>query len=521
MCWKASHAPSPLRSISEVAVSKPLDVLLVTPPSRAQVYQDLSRDLAAIEPPVWSGLIATYLRQHSCSVAILDAEAQGLNQEQTAQQIAAIAPRLAVFVIYGQQPSASTQCMPAGRKVCEILNGLCDVPTLVMGTHPSALPQRTLLEEPYTYVCQGEGPVTILGLLIALRAPQHALRDVPGLWHREGVTAVGNGPAPLLTNLDRDLPGQAWDLLDMTRYRAHNWHCFGNLDARAPYASLQTSLGCPFTCSFCCINAPFTTPMLRTWSPDNVIGQIDRLVQEYGITNIKIPDEMFVLNRRHVIGICDRIIQRGYRLNIWAYARVDTVQDEVLAKLARAGFSWLGLGIESGSQHVRDGVEKGRFGERDIVATIDKIRSYGIHVAANYIFGLPDDTLESMRATLDLALALNTEWANFYCAMAYPGSALYDLAKRKRWALPDDPGGPGWIGYSQHAYDSSPLPTDHLTATQVLAFRDRAFGEYFGHPHYVSLLHKTFGQRIATHVKEMCSHQVRRRHHDVAARPAA
>ena len=70
-------------------MSKPLDVLLVTPPSRLQVYQELSRDFAAIEPPVWSGLIATYLRQQSCSVAILDAEALGLTHQQTAEQIAA------------------------------------------------------------------------------------------------------------------------------------------------------------------------------------------------------------------------------------------------------------------------------------------------------------------------------------------------------------------------------------------------------------------------------------------------
>ncbi|HQR16375.1 MAG TPA: radical SAM protein [Nitrospira sp.] len=502
-------------------MSKPLDVLLVTPPSRVQVYQELSRDFAAIEPPVWSGLIATYLRQQSCSVAILDAEAQGLTHQQTAEQIAAIAPRLAVFVIYGQQPSASTQCMPAGRKVCAILNALADIPTLVMGTHPSALPKRTLLEEPYTYVCQGEGPATILGLIVALRAPQHSLRDVPGLWHLEEGNAVGNAPAPLFPNLDHDLPGQAWDLLDMSRYRAHNWHCFGNPESRTPYASLQTSLGCPFTCSFCCINAPFSTPMLRVWSPDNVIGQIDRLVREYGVSNIKIPDEMFVLNRRHVIGICDRIIERGYRLNIWAYARVDTVQDEVLEKLARAGFTWLGLGIESGSQHVRDGVEKGRFGEREIIATVDRIRSHGIHVAANYIFGLPDDTLESMRATLDLALTLNTEWANFYCAMAYPGSALYGLAKQHQWRLPDDQGGPGWIGYSQHAYECLPLPTDSLTATQVLDFRDRAFLEYFGHPSYLAMLQRTFGTRIVAHVAEMCRHQVRRRHHDHASNQAA
>lgn len=502
-------------------MSKPLDVLLVTPPSRAQVYQELSRDFAAIEPPVWSGLIATFLRERGCAVAVLDAEAEGLTHQQTAERIAALVPRLAVFVIYGQQPSASTQCMPAGRKVCEMLKTLADIPTLVMGTHPSALPKRTLLEEPYTYVCQGEGPATILGLILALRASRHRLREVPGLWHMEEGNPVGNAPAPLMTNLDRDLPGQAWDLLDMRRYRAHNWHCFGNPEARSPYASLQTSLGCPFTCSFCCINAPFGTPMLRTWSPENVIGQIDRLVHEYGVSNIKIPDEMFVLNRRHVIGICDRIIERGYRLNIWAYARVDTVQDEVLEKLARAGFSWLGLGIESGSQHVRDGVEKGRFGEREIVATVNRIRSYGIHVAANYIFGLPDDTLDSMRATLDLALTLNTEWANFYCAMAYPGSPLYGLAKQKHWVLPDDPGGPGWIGYSQHAYECMPLPTDSLRATQVLDVRDRAFHEYFTHPQYREMVRRTFGQAVVQHVEDMCRHHVRRRHHEAAAGQAA
>lgn len=501
-------------------MSKPLDVLFVTPPSRAQVYQDLSRDLAAIEPPVWSGLIAHFIRNHGYEVGILDAEAGGLNHQQTAEAIAARHPRLAVFVIYGQQPSASTQCMPAGRKVCEILNGLADIPTLVMGTHPSALPERTLLEEPYRYVCRGEGPYTVLGLLKALNSHTPSLTSVPGLWYFDDGSPAHNQPAPVIMDLDKELPGQAWDLLDMTRYRAHNWHCFDNLDSRAPYASLQTSLGCPFKCSFCCINAPFETPMLRTWSPDNVIRRIDRLVTDYGVTNIKIPDEMFVLNRRHVIGICDRIIERGYRLNIWAYARVDTVQDEVLEKLRAAGFTWLGLGIESGSQHVRDGVEKGRFGEREIVATVNKIRAHGIHVAANYIFGLPDDTVDSMRATLNLALELNTEWANFYCAMAYPGSPLYDLAAQKGWPLPDDAGGPGWIGYSQHAYDALPLPTDTLTATRVLDFRDLAFQEYFQHAEYRAMLQRTFGERVVRHVSDMCAHRVHRRHHDLTALPA-
>ncbi len=497
-------------------MSQRSDVLFVTPPSRVQIYQDLSRDLAAIEPPVWAGLLATCVRNHGYEGTILDAEAQGFTHQQTAEAIAAMTPRLVVFVIYGQQPSASTQCMPAGRMVCEYLNALTDIPTLVMGTHPSALPKRTLLEEPYTYVCQGEGPQTILCLLHVLKNNKGALRDVPGLWYFEDGHPMGNPTAPLVGDLDTELSGQGWELLDMSRYRAHNWHCFDHLDARSPYASLQTSLGCPFKCSFCCINAPFDTPMLRTWGPDHVIRLIDRLVLDYGITNIKIPDEMFVLNRRHVLDICDRIIERGYRLNLWAYARVDTVQDQVLEKLKAAGFNWLGLGIESGSQHVRDGVEKGRFGDREIAATVGRIRSHGIYVAANYIFGLPDDTWASMRATLDLALELNTEWANFYCAMAYPGSPLYRMAKEKGWLLPDEPGGPGWIGYSQHAYDCLPLPTETLQATQVLDFRDNAFQEYFTSVPYLAMMRRTFGPVAVQHVLDMCVHKVRRRHHESA-----
>ena len=78
---------------------------------------------------------------------------------------------------------------------------------------------------------------------------------------------------------------------------------------------------------------------------------------------------MFVLSEQHVLGICDRIIERGYDLNIWAYARIDTVKDRYLEKLKKAGFNWMALGIESGSKYVRDGVDKGRFSDTDIVKT--------------------------------------------------------------------------------------------------------------------------------------------------------
>ena len=101
-----------------------IDALLITPPSRLDIYQGLSNEYAAIEPPVWSTLIANYLTKRNYKVRILDADAENLTHNQTAEKILSIEPVLAIFMIYGQQPSASTQCMPAGKKTCDKLNNL-------------------------------------------------------------------------------------------------------------------------------------------------------------------------------------------------------------------------------------------------------------------------------------------------------------------------------------------------------------------------------------------------------------
>ncbi|NIQ00584.1 MAG: B12-binding domain-containing radical SAM protein, partial [Nitrospinaceae bacterium] len=324
-----------------------MDLLLVTPPSKDRVFQQLGKTLAAIEPPVWSTLLATFLERHGCSVALLDAEAEGIGYDETAGRIIDRNARLTVFVIYGHQPSASTQCMPSGRAVCErVRQAAPELKTLVLGTHASALPERTLREEPYTFVCEGEGPYTLLRLLEALKSGSPRLDRVPGLWYRDRGTVRSNPAAENLGHLDSEIPRQAWEHLDLHRYRAHNWHCFDHIRERQPYASLQTSLGCPYKCSFCCINAPFGGAGIRYWSPQAVVDQIGMLVEQYDLKNIKIPDEMFVLHPEHVLGICDLIIERGYSLNLWAYARVDTVKDRYLEKLKKAGFNWLALGIE-------------------------------------------------------------------------------------------------------------------------------------------------------------------------------
>ncbi|RJQ48178.1 MAG: radical SAM protein [Gammaproteobacteria bacterium] len=491
-----------------MVVKKDVDVLFINPGSRSAVYQELGDSFSAIEPPSLAGLFAGYTRNKGLSVAIIDAPAHNLGPQGVARLVAEnYNPVLIVMVVYGFQPSASTQNMPAAGETCAALKELDrNYKIMMTGTHPAALPERTMREENIDYVCDREGPQTILQATLALKSSRPRFSGIPSLWYRDGERIVANPPGELMDDLDNEMPGVAWDLLPMDKYRAHNWHCFERIHERSPYVSLHTSLGCPYKCSFCCINAPFGKPSYRMWSPDTVIREIDVLVNKYGVRNIKFVDEMFVLNRNHVLGICDRIIERGYDLNIWAYARVDTVKDEFLDKLRRAGFRWLALGIESGSKHVRDGVEKGRFGTPQILEVVRKIQSAGIYVIGNYIFGLPDDTYESMQETLDLAIEANCEFANFYSTMAYPGSPLYRMAVEKGWELPDS-----WIGYSQHSYETTPLPTEVLRPAEVLKFRDEAFMKYFNNPRYLDMVRLKFGEDVVRHIQEMTRIKLKRK----------
>ena len=491
-----------------MTMKKQVDVLFVNPGNRKQIYQDLGDEFCAIEPPAFAGLFANYLKAKGFGVGIVDAPAFGLDSKQAAETIVNnYQPSLMVMVVYGYQPSASTQNMTAAGEICQFVKELNpEIKILMTGTHPAALPERTMREEHVDFVCDREGPQTILKTLQAIQAGTDDFSKIPSLWWRASDESIRSNPVGgLIENLDEEMPGIAWDLLSMDRYRAHNWHCFDHINNRSPYAAIHTSLGCPYRCTFCCINAPFGKPTYRLWHPDSVIKEIDLLVTKYGVKNIKFIDEMFVLNESHVLGICDRIIERDYDLNIWAYARVDTVQDKFLEKLKRAGVNWLVLGIESGSKHVRDGALK-KFGNEDVIEAVRKIQNAGIYVLGNFIFGLPDDDFDSMTETFDLAVELNCEFANFYSAMAYPGSPLYAMAVEKGLQLPEH-----WHYYSQHSYDTLPLPTDYMTAADVLDFRDQAFHRYFTSERYLQMIQKKFGSEVQAHLQRMTKIRLKRK----------
>ena len=481
------------------------DIVFINPGDRKQVYQDLAADFSAIEPPFWIAAMASYLRKDGFAVHIIDAGAENITPEETAKRVREINPLLAAIIVYGSQPSASTQNMTIAGKLCAALKGGTSSKVAIGGLHPSALPKRTLEEERVDFVIEGEGPYTLRNLLNILKGEKQDYAEVPGLWYFDNGTVKNNPRAPLIKDLDKMMPIAAWDLLPMEKYRAHNWHCFDDIDHRMPYAAIYTSLGCPYSCVFCCINAPFGKPEIRYRRPELVVEEIELLVNKYGIKNIKIADELFILNEKHYMTIVDLIIKKGFDLNIWAYARVDTVREKNLQKMKKAGINWLALGIESGNPDVRDGASK-QMRVNDIKQVVRNIQDAGIGVIGNYIFGLPDETVETMQETLHMAIELNCEFANFYSAMAYPGSKLYEIAVKERWQLPDE-----WHGFSQHSYEMLPLPTKHISAQEGLKFRDDAFHTYFGTPAYLEMIERKFGKKVKEHIQVMTRTRLKRK----------
>ncbi len=492
-------------------MKKELDLLIIKPGSPQKMYGDLSSSLAGIEPPIFGISLASFIREKGFSVKVIDTETEGLGPEAAAAEIIKHNPLLVNIVVAGSNPSASST--PLMAVTGEILRALKrkspEIKTILTGIHPSALPERTLKEEATDFVAKGESFYTVLQLLEALKVEKKSKAEnlkIAGLWYLKNGKIVSNGWGRLVQELD-ELPLPAWDLLDLNKYRAHNWHCFGHLNQRSPYAVIFTSLGCPYHCSYCNIHAFYDgKPGIRFRSPENIIKEIDLLVKNHQVKNIKFLDELFAISEERVNRVCDLIIERGYDLNIWAYARINTVNEKMLRKMKRAGINWLCYGIESGSKKVRAGVSKLGFEEDSIRKVIKMTQEAGIYVLGNFIFGLPDDDSKTMEETFEMAKELNCEYVNFYANMAYPGSKLYEEAVEKGLKLPEN-----WLGFSQLNEGTLPLATKYLSGQEVLRFRDEAFGEYYSQPRYFKMIEKKFGSAEVSHIKEMLKYKIKRK----------
>jgi len=415
--------------------------VLVRNDGREAMYQKLSGDLIAVEPPIWMMLREQVLKAEGHTVLILDTQVSSFEEYTIMETVRRLHPD-------------AVEVFPTGN-------------------HPSAyIQQRDGIEHFVTHL-------------------QDIVKDIRVHYHLD-FDPIG---------VDTD-----WSSFHMNKYRAHNWHSDWGTMPRSPYGAIFTSIGCPFRCDFCCIKDYYGVKYSER-SFEKVMIDIFNLYNRNKIRNIKLMDEIFFLKKSRVEELCDRIIAAGYPdLNMWAYARIDTVSPPLLEKLRKAGFRWLCVGIESGNEDIRRKAQKGTFTNERIIEVVKMIQDAGISVVGNFIFGFPDDNFETMRETQDFALKLKCEFTNLYTMMAYPGSELIQIATKNGWQLPKE-----WTEYSQYSYICHPIRTHNLESHEVLKFRDEAFEEFYRDESYRSLILEKFGQIAVDHIDDMLKVKIKRR----------
>jgi len=495
-------------------------VTFVIPSSAKQAYQDLSEKYSAIEPPTWALLLANAVRVEGYDPCILDFDAEpSPDNEYAAHKIADTGTDIVVFVLYGQNPNSGTTMMiGASRLARQLKLSRPSIKTVFIGSHASALPYDVIGLPYVDFVFINEG---VYGLLDLLQTNyKDDLDKVRGLvYKKQGFAATGAAGEIVKTgDMDRVMPGYAWDLLSsgFNKYRAHYWHSNFLDEGRTPFAAISTSLGCSFGCNFCMINIVNRTSYtqgtvsadsrgMRFWSPELMLKEFEYL-WDRGVRTVRLTDEMFFLNKKYYVPILQGLVDRGMKFNFWAYARVDSVRKDQLDLFKEAGVNWLALGIEAGNPQVRLEIDKGRFKQVDIREVVQDIKDAGINVLGNYMFGFPEDTMETMQETLDLALELNCEHANFYAAMALPGSPLYIEAVNNGWELPQT-----FDEFAFLSYDCKPLRTKTLSGAEVLKFRDEAWHKYFSHKPFLNLVESKFGTQSRKNIEQMSKIKLKRK----------
>jgi radical SAM superfamily enzyme YgiQ (UPF0313 family) len=497
-------------------------VTFVVPSSAAQAYQALANKYSAIEPPTWALLLANAVRVEGYDPCILDFDAEPTSVEDAAEKIASTKTDIAVFVLYGQNPNSGTTMMIGASKLAKQLKASHpSIKTVFIGSHASALPYDVIGLPYVDFVFINEGVYGLLDLLQTNYVDE--LDKVRGLVYKKHGFAATGAPGEIVQtkDMDRVMPGYAWDLLPkdktlLDKYRAHYWHSYFKDEGRTPFAAISTSLGCSFGCNFCMINIVNRTSYaqgavssdtrgMRFWSPELMLKEFEYL-WENGVRTVRLTDEMFFLNKKYYVPILQGLVDRGIKFNFWAYARVDSVRKDQLELFKKAGVNWLALGIEAGNPQVRLEIDKGRFKQVDIHDVVQDIKDADINVLGNYMFGFPEDTHETMQETLDLALELNCEHANFYAAMALPGSPLYMEAVNNKWELPQT-----FDEFAFLSYDCKPLRTNSLTGAEVLKFRDDAWHKYFSHEPFLNLVENKFGIDSRKNIEEMSKIRLKRK----------
>ena len=302
--------------------------------------------------------------------------------------------------------------------------------TVLGGPHLTLLPEESISLEhaEVDYVIQGEADVSILEFVDALEG-RRAMETVHGLYWRKNDEIVVNPSSGLIPNLD-SIPYPAHDLFKITRY-TNLQPLTDGLDTKARAYTIMTSRGCPYKCTYC--SKPITGDTWRPRSVDNVIGEWRWLVKDLRATEIGLTDDIWNLKLDRAKELCRRITAEGLNTVPWVTVhgmKVNHADAELFQLMKQAGCKRVGFGVESGDPTILRNVIKKSQSLDQVRNAFRWAKDAGLQTMGFFIFGMPQETEETMEKTIKFALELDPDLANFMLATPYPGTEMYDVIEK-------------------------------------------------------------------------------------------
>lgn len=371
--------------------------------------------------------------------------------------------------------------------------------TMAFGTHVTPMPRETMRDYPaLDFVLRGEPELTFRELIDVLEDHQAKrpewvqrllektdpyweftppptavdsgsdhefdLSLLKGLvWRRHGDIVI-NPDRPFIPDLD-DLPLPLHDLLPLDSYRMPLM--------KGPFSFIVTSRGCPAGCRYCIKHVSYQWSV-RLHSPERIMVEL-RQLHALGISNIHMYADLFTVNREQVMGLCDLLIADKLNIKWTCNSRVDYVDEEMLQRMGEAGCWLISWGIESGNEAILKRAAKGA-DPKKAGRALEWARKAGIKNWGYFIIGLPGETLETIRETIDLAKALPLDIALFHIAAPYPGTPFFFDVVQNGWFKE----GTKWEEVDMDK--GTVLQYDNLSAEDLMYWQKRAFREWAFRP---------------------------------------
>lgn len=421
--------------------------------------------------PLWLIYAAATCEKDGFEVEFLDAPAKPMTSQEQYDYIKKYGENTKLFVVNTSTPSIVNDTEVADK----LKEKYADAFVMLVGTHPSALPDETLgKSKKVDAIARHEYDYIVRGVARAIRDGENPYA-VQGLTYREDGEIKSNPDMPYITDLD-EIP-----FLSEFVHKHLNYKDYFFAAGEYPEVQMFTGRGCMARCSFCVYPQTMHGHGYRMRSPENVVAELEYIAKTFpDVKEIVFEDDTFTMKKDRVLEICKQMTEKGLnkRFRWLCNARVN-LDLETMKAMKSAGCHLIIPGIESGSQQILDNIKKGTKLEQ-IHAYVKNAKKAGLQIHACYMVGNKGETKETMHETLRLALELNTDTAQFYPLLPFPGTEAYFWAKENGYIQGE---------YTDYVKEDGTinclLELPGISGEEMAKFCDDARKKYYMRPSYI------------------------------------